>query len=112
MAGENEAMSGAMGAGEASRAVADLATEAIGPLEEELRQRVSLDFGDRDLLAIESALLKAFLSGMQAAMGEMSESTIDQANQGALGSELVGAAASDTLPLPRLDPWASRYRDA
>lgn len=105
MAGENEVSS------ETSRAVADLASEAIGPLEQELRERVSLDLGDRDLLAIESALLKAFLSGMQAGIGEISESLIDQGTPGRLGAEVSGGLVAPTLPLPHLDPWASRYRD-
>lgn len=109
MAGEEEAKS----AGETSTAVAELATEAIGPLEEELRHRVSVEFGDRDRLAIESALLKAFISGMQAAMDERAEVAIDDlaAPAGRLGGELAKTTDNSSLPLPRMDPWAARYSD-
>ncbi|HEV3048610.1 MAG TPA: hypothetical protein VGY13_14745 [Solirubrobacteraceae bacterium] len=99
-----------MGAEAESGAIAGLATEAVAPIEGELRERLEAELGERDLVAVESALLKAFLGGMQAANAETAETVIDQ--QGAvlgMTGGLVNTPAGLDLALPHLDPWAERF---
>ncbi|HTU79873.1 MAG TPA: hypothetical protein VMF09_14055 [Solirubrobacteraceae bacterium] len=98
-----------MAAGEQSEAIAELASETVAPIEEELRGRLTVALGERDLLALESALLKAFLSGMGAASAEV-ESMIDQLqNPRGVAGEMLASPGQVDQPLPRLDPWAARY---
>jgi len=90
--------------------IAELATEAVAPIEEELRQRLVAEVGDRDSLAIESALLKAFIDGMRARMAETAESVVERTSAfPTLGSGQLPAATELDPPLPRIDPWADRY---
>jgi hypothetical protein len=95
--------------------IEQLATEAVAPIDEELRQRLGSELTDRDSLALESALLKAFVNGMRAGAGEVAERVIDRSAASAgFGAAGFGAGpqptAGDLDPqLPRLDPWAERY---
>jgi hypothetical protein len=84
----------------------ELATASIAPIEEELRQRLLAELGDRDLLAVETALLKAFMNGMRVANSEATEATIDRAGL-ATGAPI--APAELDVPLPPADLWAARY---
>jgi hypothetical protein len=99
-----------MGAEADTGAIAGLATAAVAPIESELRKRLHAELDERDLVAVESALLKAFLSGMQAGGAETAETAIDQqaAVPGMTGGIASTPAALD-LTLPRLDPWAERF---
>ncbi len=47
--------------------ITELASEEVAPIEQELRQRLVFEVGEQDALAIETALLKAFINGMRAA---------------------------------------------
>ncbi len=90
--------------------VASLASEAVAPIEEELRQRLLVEVGDRDALAIETALLKAFINGMRAGASEASELVMEQTVTGdTMASNPIALAAELDPPLPWLDPWADRY---
>jgi hypothetical protein len=99
-----------MGANAESGAIFGLASETVAPIEGELRERLVANLGERDLVAVESALLKAFLGGMQAANAETAESLIDQQGgiPGMTGG-LMSTLAELDLSLPRLDPWAERF---
>ncbi len=88
----------------------ELASQAVGPIEEELRRRLTVDVGEKDALAIESALLKAFLGGVSTGSGEAGDLLIDE--PGMLNNRArraYAAAAQLDQPLPRIDPWAERY---
>lgn len=92
------------------KGIAELATEAVAPIEQELRQRLVVSVSDRDSLAIEAALLKAFINGMHTAAAGAAEAVIEQT--GALttfGGRPIPAAAELDPPLPSMDPWADRY---
>jgi hypothetical protein len=92
--------------------ITELATESVAPIEAELRQRLVLEVGEQDLLAIETALLKAFLNGMRAAAAaaESFDPLLEQPGgpTGVAPSPMqnIGSLGS---PLPWLDPWAARY---
>ncbi|HUB72447.1 MAG TPA: hypothetical protein VL979_00245 [Solirubrobacteraceae bacterium] len=100
-----------MAADERTSDVADLAAEAVAPIGEELRERLAAELDERDRLAVESALLKAFLNGMGAALAETPEPVIDEG----VGFRQLGPARVEpalggpALELPQLDPWAQRY---
>jgi hypothetical protein len=102
----------AMAEGDESGGLTELAMETVAPIEQELRRRVTVELGERDIVAIESALLKAFLSGMQAGAAETADAAVEQDGmmQGRRGGAVLNLASLD-LPLPRLDPWAARYGD-
>ena len=90
--------------------IEQLATEAVAPIDEELRRRLGGELTDKDSLALESALLKAFVNGMSAGAGEVAERAIDSAS----ASSGFGAGPRPTpgelnIQLPSLDPWAERY---
>ena len=95
--------------------ITELASEAVAPIEQELRQRLVFEVGEQDALAIETALLKAFINGMRtaaAAAAETAEPLIEQGG-GRIG---FGAAPIQGIPplesaLPWVDPWAARYGD-
>ncbi|MGO9321443.1 MAG: hypothetical protein ACLQBY_11670 [Solirubrobacteraceae bacterium] len=90
--------------------IVELATEAVAPIEEELRQRLLAEVGDQDSLAIESALLKAFIDGMRARTAETAESVVERTNAfTALGSGQIPPTTELEPALPRIDPWADRY---
>jgi hypothetical protein len=95
--------------------IEQLATEAVAPIDEELRQRLGSELTDKDSLALESALLKAFVNGMRAGAGEITERVIDNAAASTgFGAAGFGAGPRTTAneldrELPRLDPWAERY---
>jgi hypothetical protein len=96
--------------------VTELATEAVAPIEQELRQRLVFEVGEQDALAIETALLKAFINGMRAASAaaaETAEPLIEQARglTGFGGSPMQSVQPLDS-PLPWVDPWAARYGGA
>lgn len=100
-----------MSASEDTNPIAALAEETVAPIKEELYGRLTVRVGERDALAVESALLKAFLVGMQAGEAETAGSEaafeLDQST-GHYGEQSVLPAQLD-LPVPQLDPWAARY---
>jgi hypothetical protein len=92
--------------------ITELATEAVAPIEQELRQRLVFEVGEQDALAIETALLKAFINGMRAAAAAAAEPLIEQPG----GPAGFGAGPFQAVPplesaLPWVDPWAARYGD-
>ncbi|HEY2217635.1 MAG TPA: hypothetical protein VGH21_09060 [Solirubrobacteraceae bacterium] len=96
--------------------IEQLATEAVAPIDEELRQRLDSELADRDSLALESALLKAFVNGMRAGAGEVAERVIDSSaasttfGVGGFGVGGPQPTVGELNPeLPWLDPWADRY---
>jgi hypothetical protein len=99
-----------MPASEESEALAELASETVAPIKQELLGRLDVQLGDRDALAVESALLKAFLGGMRAGSAEMAESVAEQipVSEVFRGQPTISPAQPE-LPLPELDPWAARY---
>ena len=58
--------------------IIELATETIAPVREELRQRLGGEFDERDSLAIETALLKAFISGVREGNTDTAEKVVEQ----------------------------------
>jgi len=103
----------AMAADERSSEVADLAAEAVAPVGEELRGRLAVELDERDRLAVQSALLKAFLNGMGAALAETPEPVIDEGVgfRQLAPARVQPALGGPALELPQLDPWAERYGD-
>jgi len=96
--------------------IAELATEAVAPIEQELRGRLAFEVGEQDALAIETALLKAFINGMRAgaaAAAETAEPLLERPG-GLTGFGAGPAPLVQPLdpPLPWLDPWAARYGGA
>jgi hypothetical protein len=90
--------------------IAELATEAVAPIEEELRQRLVVAVDEQDQLAIETALLKAFINGMRAGAGEATERAMNQTGPpNSLGGRPPISAAQLDPPLPWMDPWAEKY---
>ena len=95
--------------------LAELAAEEVAPIAQELRARLTVELGERDALAAQSALLKAFVAGMSAALAEQPpEPVIDEG----IGFRALGAVPLETAlararaeELPHPDPWAERYRD-
>jgi hypothetical protein len=91
--------------------VIELATGAVAPIEHELRRRLTVAIDERDALAIESALLKAFVNGFSAGSTEATETQIEQT-----GAVTADWGEQGAIPLqspldpPRIDPWAERYR--
>jgi hypothetical protein len=89
--------------------IAELATESVAPVGEELRQRLAIQLDDRDGTAIDTALLKAFLMGMREGNSDAVEKLIER---GAWGTRFGGPTAPPAEleeQLPELDPWAERY---
>ncbi|MGA2454749.1 MAG: hypothetical protein ABSG93_14625 [Solirubrobacteraceae bacterium] len=101
----------AMSDSEHQDGVAALAGEAVAPIQEELRQRLVVEVGDRDALAIETALLKAFINGMRAGGAEAAETMIEQtvARTALASAGQIPTPAQLDQPLPSLDPWAAKY---
>jgi hypothetical protein len=104
-----------VGQGDESERIADLARESIAPIEQELRHRLLAEVGEGDLLAIESALLKAFLNGMRTRASETAQRVIDESGVATSfgptspgGAHQILTAAELDPPLPWLDPWADR----
>jgi hypothetical protein len=94
--------------------VAVLASEAVAPIEEELRRRLVAEVGERDALAIETALMKAYINGMRTGSAGASESVLERVDADAgptLASNPIELAAELDPQLPWLDPWADRYGD-
>jgi hypothetical protein len=92
--------------------IAELAAEAVAPIEQELRARLALELSDSGLLAIETALLKAFINGMRTAAGEATELAVDLDQTGfsaTFGGLRTRSAAQLDPELPWLDPWADKY---
>jgi hypothetical protein len=96
--------------------ITELASEEVAPIEQELRQRLVLEVGEQDALAIESALLKAFINGMRAAAAATAASAeplIEQAGGWTgFGAPPVQSAKALESSLPWVDPWAARYGGA
>ncbi len=95
--------------------VAELATEAVAPIAQELRQRLVVEIDGQDTLALETALLKAFINGMRAASADTTETSEASSEQGVglvgLGVPPIPISQSLDESLPWLDPWAARYGD-
>ena len=95
--------------------ITELATEAVAPIEQELRHRLVLEVGEQDALAIETALLKAFFNGMRAAAAaaaETAEPLIEQAGgRTGFGAAPIHGVQPLESALPWVDPWAARYGD-
>jgi hypothetical protein len=60
-----------------SERIVELASESVAPIEQELRQRLALALTDKESLAIETALLKAFINGMRTGSAETAERVVD-----------------------------------
>jgi len=95
---------------EDANGVLDLATAAVAPIEQELKHRLAVDVDERDALAIETALLKAFLNGLSTGSADAAEMLSERADtvSALRGAQLTPTAQFDQ-PLPRIDPWAERY---
>jgi hypothetical protein len=96
--------------------ITDLAGEEVAPIEQELRQRLVFEVGEKDALAIETALLKAFINGMRAAAAAAAETADPLVEQGGgltgFGGPLLRNPQPRELRLPWVDPWAARYGGA
>lgn len=95
---------------EDSERVVELASESVAPIEQELRQRLALALTDKESLAIETALLKAFINGMRTGSAETAERVVD----GVVPPTGLGGRQEPTIEqldpqLPWLDPWADSY---
>jgi hypothetical protein len=90
--------------------VIGLAGEAVAPLGEELRHRLTVEVGERDSLALETALLKAFINGMRTGSSQAAEVEMEQPGIGAGGWRTqIGGVLQPPLELPQIDPWAEKY---
>jgi hypothetical protein len=99
---------------EDSSGILELATEAVAPIEEELRRRLDVEVGERDSLAIETALLKAFFNGMRTAIADAAETAepfIEEAAGLGFGADPILLKPLPDRSLPWVDPWAARYGD-
>jgi hypothetical protein len=90
----------------------ELASDSVAPFKQELRERLGVELDERDALAVESALLKAFLRGLAEGGAETTERVLDQGVE----PRLLNAFGGPTLkpselapPVPDIDPWAARY---
>jgi hypothetical protein len=97
--------------GEGTNNIVELVMEAVGPIEQELRGRLDAELDERDVLAIESALLKAFIGGMRTILAEQAELAVDQGPTvfGFRRRPFDASAVLDEERLPTLDPWAQRH---
>jgi hypothetical protein len=95
--------------------ITDLAGEEVAPIEQELRRRLVFEVGEKDALAIETALLKAFINGMRAAAAAAAETAEPLIEQGGgltgFGGPRLRNMQPRDLQLPWVDPWAARYGD-
>ena len=90
--------------GEAERIV-ELAGESVAPIGQELRQRLAMELTDRESLAIDTALLKAFINGMRTGSAETAERIVD-----APGAPIGFGGLEQLDPqLPWLDAWDDKY---
>jgi hypothetical protein len=94
----------------------ELASNSVAPFKQELLERVGVELDESDVLAIETALLKAFLRGLAEGGAEAAERVIDRGPQpsagGGFGFGLAQPAPNTselTPPVPDIDPWAERY---
>ncbi len=96
--------------GDDPNGLVEVAAEAVAPIEQELRERLVAEIDERDSLALETALLKAFINGMRAGRSEAAEPLLEQAG-GISGFALPspGAPLLPESPLPWVDPWAAKY---
>ncbi len=86
-----------------------LASSSVAPLQEELRARIAVELDDRDALAVESALLKAFLHGLREGDSETLERVVEQeAELSGYGHRQMPTPQLEQ-PVPDVDPWAERY---
>jgi hypothetical protein len=93
-------------------AIEELATQAVAPIEQELRKRLALELDDSAVLAIETALLKSFVNGMRSGAAETAELTLEHENASARFSNPAPLSPpSVDADLPWMDPWAERYGD-
>jgi hypothetical protein len=104
------------GADQDPSGITELASEEVAPIEQELRQRLVCEVGEQDAVAIETALLKAFINGMRAAAAATAASAeplIEQAGGWTgFGAQPVQSVKPLEASLPWLDPWAARYGGA
>lgn len=91
--------------------IAELAGESVAPIEQELRQRLAMELTDRESLAIDTALLKAFINGMRTGSAETTERVLDApgAPIGLSGGRQWPTVEQLDPQLPWLDPWADSY---
>ncbi len=90
----------------------ELASDSVAPFKQELRKRLGVELDERDALAVESALLKAFLRGLAEGGAEASERVLDQGVEPLLLSAFGGTPPNPSElapPVPDVDPWAERY---
>ncbi len=89
--------------------IGPLAMGSVAPIEQELRHRLLADLDERDSLAVESALIKAFIGGMRMGNSVISERVVDETGvPGRFGVTQFGPSQLEEK-LPELDPWADRY---
>jgi hypothetical protein len=95
--------------------VASFASASIAPIEQELHRRLLAELAEQDVVAIETALLKAFLNGTRAGAFEAVEPIIDRdaGDNGGLFGLPSGMPRHPELapqpPAPDVDIWARRY---
>ncbi len=89
--------------------IGQLAMGNVAPIEQELRHRLSAELDERDSLAVESALIKAFIAGMRMGNSLTSEQVVDEtAAPARFGVRQIEPSELEEH-FPQLDPWAERY---
>jgi hypothetical protein len=93
-----------------SQRIVGLASEAVAPIGEELRQRLAIELTDKQAVAIQTALLKAFINGMRTGSAETAQRIVDASGTpiGLSGRQLPTLEQLDPQ-MPWLDPWADSY---
>jgi hypothetical protein len=97
----------------------ELASNSIAPFKHELLGRLGVELDERDALAVETGLLKAFLRGLAEGSAETTERVIDQSVPPSVSGSGLGlglgrpmlSASELSPPVPDVDPWAERYGD-
>lgn len=86
----------------------ELASDSVAGVKQELRERLGVELDERDALAVESALLKAFLRGVAEGSAEAAERVLDQSLLSGFGGPTLNTSEL-APPVPEIDPWAARY---
>jgi hypothetical protein len=82
------------------------AMEIVAPIAKEMRDRLLVAPGDQDVLAITTALLKAFVTGMHLGTTETTAQVIEQSDS-RTHVTLDGRQLDEQLA--RFDLWAEKY---